>query len=496
MALFISEQIAAVTSYDSGNPQFSVYPGENTLQAAASALVAEASADTAEGFALTLEGAAAGGYYESVAEGVADSAVAIGEAFNVIADGRHYVARKTAADAGEIVTEYNTTGVFPELAASGGAGLVGYIATGTGAVERTVQDKLRDIPTEEDFVDGTPRGFWTDTSPTGRVWRPLDRVMIGGAAIEASGLRDPGANKGWLGYEANGFMTYFETTSQFQSWAYQGGAAIIGASRSSDLPGNAFQGVPMGVGAYVTNDLNGAISMVWGHYVMAQRGVGVAGGAIGIETNVANRGAEVSVNPFNMAPAGLTAAAWFRTGGEVSESGLSVAAASLAVGITHDDSNANAKFLKGIVFQSGALKPNGAGNGIAIEMAKNHEMRWIRDGSGSRSGWVRSDASTSSTGLVFVNGGAAFQNEANQTAFLVNAAASSANYLRVDSIGAGASPAIIAEGSDTNIDLTLATKGSGVLRFGYWNTNADAPINGYIFIRDGYGNLRKLATIA
>lgn len=66
-------------------------------------------ANIAQAFALTLEANAAGGYYNSVAEGVADAAVAVGEAFNVIADGRHYVAQKTAADAGEIVVEYSTT---------------------------------------------------------------------------------------------------------------------------------------------------------------------------------------------------------------------------------------------------------------------------------------------------------------------------------------------------------------------------------------------------
>lgn len=71
---------------------------------------AETARAAAEGFSLILEANAAGGYYNSVAEGVADAAVAVGEAFNVIADGRHYIARKTAADAGEIVTEYNTTG--------------------------------------------------------------------------------------------------------------------------------------------------------------------------------------------------------------------------------------------------------------------------------------------------------------------------------------------------------------------------------------------------
>jgi lysophospholipase L1-like esterase len=67
-------------------------------------------ADRAEGFALTLEANASGGFYASVAEGVADAAVEVGEAFNVITGGRHYVAQKTGAATGEVITEYTTTG--------------------------------------------------------------------------------------------------------------------------------------------------------------------------------------------------------------------------------------------------------------------------------------------------------------------------------------------------------------------------------------------------
>jgi hypothetical protein len=65
-------------------------------------------ADRAEGFALTLEANASGGFYASVAEGVADTAVEVGEAFNVITGGRHYVAQKTGAATGVIVAEYST----------------------------------------------------------------------------------------------------------------------------------------------------------------------------------------------------------------------------------------------------------------------------------------------------------------------------------------------------------------------------------------------------
>lgn len=53
-----------------------------------------------------------------------------------------------------------------------------------------------------------------------------------------------------------------------------------------------------------------------------------------------------------------------------------------------------------------------------------------------------------------------------------------------------------AEGNATDIDLELLPKGAGKARFGTLTANADAPITGYITIKDAGGNLRKLAVIA
>lgn len=75
-------------------------------------------------------------------------------------------------------------------------------------------------------------------------------------------------------------------------------------------------------------------------------------------------------------------------------------------------------------------------------------------------------------------------------------AASAANYIQLGGSAAGGPITISALGSDTNIDLSLAPKGTGVVRFGSWTSNADAAVNGYITVRDSSGNTRKLATIA
>ena len=52
------------------------------------------------------------------------------------------------------------------------------------------------------------------------------------------------------------------------------------------------------------------------------------------------------------------------------------------------------------------------------------------------------------------------------------------------------------DGVDSDIDLAFFPKGTGVLRFGAFTSNADAAITGYITIKDAAGNVRKLATIA
>lgn len=57
-------------------------------------------------------------------------------------------------------------------------------------------------------------------------------------------------------------------------------------------------------------------------------------------------------------------------------------------------------------------------------------------------------------------------------------------------------PVISVESGFTNADIAIAPKGSGFVRMGTHTTNADAPITGYIGIRDSGGVFRKLAVIS
>jgi hypothetical protein len=80
--------------------------------------------------------------------------------------------------------------------------------------------------------------------------------------------------------------------------------------------------------------------------------------------------------------------------------------------------------------------------------------------------------------------------------FAMGSTASAVNYLQVTGGATGNAATMSAAGSDTNIDLALTPKGTGNVRFGTLTANADAPITGYITIKDAGGTTRKLAIIA
>lgn len=69
--------------------------------------------------------------------------------------------------------------------------------------------------------------------------------------------------------------------------------------------------------------------------------------------------------------------------------------------------------------------------------------------------------------------------------------ASAVNYVQVTGAATGGRPTISAQGSDTNIDLTLTPKGTGNVRFGTYTASVLAP-TGYVEIKDSGGTVRRL----
>lgn len=81
--------------------------------------------------------------------------------------------------------------------------------------------------------------------------------------------------------------------------------------------------------------------------------------------------------------------------------------------------------------------------------------------------------------------------------FAVQHQPAAVNNLAVTGASSGGAPSLAAQGADASVDLALLPKGpDGRLRFGSVTGCADAPVTGYVEIRDASGTLRKLAVIA
>lgn len=86
----------------------------------------------------------------------------------------------------------------------------------------------------------------------------------------------------------------------------------------------------------------------------------------------------------------------------------------------------------------------------------------------------------------------------SRTLLKVQGNGSTVNWLNIAAETTGSPPNIFVDtaSGDADVDIKITPKGAGVVRVGNWISNADAPINGYITIKDAAGNVRKLATIA
>jgi hypothetical protein len=79
--------------------------------------------------------------------------------------------------------------------------------------------------------------------------------------------------------------------------------------------------------------------------------------------------------------------------------------------------------------------------------------------------------------------------------FQITDATNAVNFGELLASAAGAAPAFRVQGSDTNIDLALTPKGTGLVRFGTYTAGA-LSIAGYVEIKDSGGTIRRLAVVA
>lgn len=87
-------------------------------------------------------------------------------------------------------------------------------------------------------------------------------------------------------------------------------------------------------------------------------------------------------------------------------------------------------------------------------------------------------------------------NGARQIGLFRQGGTATVNYPDMVASLTGAAVQYRAAGADANIDVALLPKGTGLPQFGSFAANADAPVVGYISIKDAGGTVRKLAVIA
>jgi hypothetical protein len=153
------------------------------------------------------------------------------------------------------------------------------------------------------------------------------------------------------------------------------------------------------------------------------------------------------------------------------------------------------------------LKTKGTGsvnsytNGSVLQFRVGHTasaVNYVQVTGGATGSGVVLSAQGSDTNITMFHynkglGGFRFTNTSQQNYFNVgsNGQTAPANYIQVDPAAAAAAPILSAQGSDTNIDLALTPKGTGVLAFGTYTAGIVAQA-GYITIKDAGGTTRNL----
>jgi len=230
---------------------------------------------------------------------------------------------------------------------------------------------------------------------------------------------------------------------------------------------------------------------VWGGYFEAHKET-LTGSAVGVEIDVKDAGTTTAAasRPYLQS---LTVGLQIGAGAGLDPEGQHNIGAAIQI-------VPNPKqFRTGIVFLGDSLEGTDGTTGIgtALAMAPYHAMSWFND-SEQVVARIRgtNTASATKTELLFASGGVSFLGDAGQTLAAINHVASSVNYISLVPATTLAMPYVGATGSDTNIDLRLLPKGTGVVRFGTHTTLGAETVTGYITIKEDDGTSRKLAVVS
>ena len=405
------------------------------------------------------------------------------------------------------ITGINGTGLATDAAS------VSYTASGTGAVTTSAQAKFADLVMRTDFdteanylgaaASLSTGGFWMDESPQPRHWRFADRVFIGAAASETNGDKFPGTPPTGTFLTTQMGAFWMERGATTLSVSARGEFGGVFAARTSDKSKSGYYGTAtIGILGIVDNDdVSGNQTIGWAGYFEANRSANNKV-VYGQEISIKNKGSNVTPTPYARNGWGAVGI-WMPAGGDGSYNGVNANPCSAAIIIGRGDDQGNPAlpmtWNRGIIFNAdGITGTDGVtGTGIAIELATRHVIRWATStGQNSANIYSTVDDTTKAQSIIFANDQTQFVTGGTGFTAIISKNTGVDNQIRLISDAAGSPPIVQAGGKDTNIDLLLSPKGTGNVRFGFFTSNADAPVTGYVVIKDAAGNARKLAVIA
>lgn len=320
----------------------------------------------------------------------------------------------------------------------------------------------------------------------------VDRTVWGiGQAITAGMVR---ANRFGVYQATNNGTTAFPGPSHKSGSSADGGGVIW--SFLSDR--NSYM-VPIAGSFVSTADVSDGEG-TWTLYQESNRQAG-GGVSFGREVAVKNKGSNVVADPFNVVQDGATIGDWFAGGGDASYFGAPANPSTVAIAIGRN----SAAWNSGIIFTTNSLTITN-GRAGAIQMANNHEIQWFGAAGVTKFG-IRYDNNASAREARIVSNGfgtdlrGVRSTGAEETLFSIaqpdlSAAGARTNFFFVDAnVNTGAAGSghvqLTASGYDTNIDIRLTPKGSGLVRFGNSTGAASVPANftadRILYIKDGSG---------
>lgn len=308
----------------------------------------------------------------------------------------------------------------------------------------------------------TSKAFTSGDIGTANDWLTAFQTAAGGPGF------------GDLEYAAMGILT---NTNPSSLYGIIGGSQTLYSIMDRDFVGTA---------GFALNNSPTYGTNAWGVYGEAHQLTTVTGATYGAEFDVRTTAQYTAIDPYTT-KAQQTVAVQVASGAGFTGAQFNNSA---AINIQ----NNGAQFGIGINFGYESLAGDTGSSGAAIAMALGygHSLQWYA-GSGVGTSRISCFATTTAEamGLNFNQGYLDFTNSNGVPALQVRNVAAAANYIAVYPWTAGGAPTLTVDGSDTNINIALLGKGTGLLQYGTYTALAISQA-GYIPIYDSSGTLRRL----